>query len=69
MKNDSVDPKVLYFLQEIIANSTNAIKYYLSESYCEEIMQIEDSSPSYVEPNNNNTGDYIIEYVGNQTID
>ena len=36
MINDKVDPKVLRFSQEIIVNSADTIKSYLSPSYCDE---------------------------------
>ena len=39
MTNDSVDPKGLCFRQEIIANSTNAIKTYLYEKNHKDIEE------------------------------
>ena len=69
MINDSVDPKVLFFFQDIITNSATAIKYYLSDSCCEEISKIEDMLPSDIKPNNPDAGDLITKHVGNQTID
>ena len=56
MTNDSVDQKVLCFLQDIIANSTTAIKSHLSASSCEEIKKIGEMFPSNAQPNNTEEG-------------
>ena len=68
MKNDSVDPKVINLLQDIIANSTTSIKYYLLDSYCDEIGKTEENFLSDVKPNNPNAGNLIAEHARNQII-
>ena len=59
MTNYSIDPKVLYFLQDIIVNSPTGIKSCLLDSCCDEIRKIEDIFSSEIEPNNNNVGNWI----------
>ena len=56
MTNDSVDPKVLFFLQDIIVNSATSIKSHLSDSFYNEIRKTEDVFQSEIEPNNHDTG-------------
>ena len=56
MMNDGVDPKVLYFIQDIDVNYATAIKSYLSERSYDKIRQIEEKFISNVKPNDPNAG-------------
>ena len=65
MTNDSVDPKVLCFLQDIVVNSADAIKSHLSSRSCNEIRNIEEMLPTIIQPNNLETGNWITNHVAN----
>ena len=69
MTNDSVDPKVLCFSQDIIVNSAFAITSYFHANSCEEIRKIECMFPTNVQPNDPEAGDWVTNHVANQTID
>ena len=68
MSNDIVDPKVLCFLQDVDANSTTAVKYYLYSSSCDDIRKTKEKFPTNAQSINPEVGNCIADPMSNQTI-
>ena len=56
-------------LHDVLVNSADAIKSYLSPSCCEELNKIEDIFPSTIQPNNPEVSNWITGFVSNIVID
>ena len=69
MRNNSVDAKVLHFLQDVVVNSAIEIKSYFPASSCYEIRKIKEMFLTNVQPNDPESCNWITNHAAKQTID